>query len=340
MQSGSERFDVRLLAVPAKTPDGEDFTTALARVFAIEQWMAEHFVREVPVFVKRGQEREVAERLRVTLSRLGAQVEILSAAQVGTTARHMPSLPLGTRRPTLPPGFQLSNWSEAAPMEPSRPSIIISSPAISLSSNPASSLRPTVTPTTRAVPLPASERNSFLSTAGLVLVAAAAGALAFAGITHWMRGVRDVQMLGNTAFQETASQSHYGLTGPGLTADRRTTITLIVAWSGGCLADEYAQFLQRLAETHRGELTVLAADLVLPTTGAPSAPSPESWPPHGCPSALEMLPVDRGYVSDYLEAPATYLYDADGLLVAAWSGAMSPEQRGRLTAWLDGRPLE
>jgi hypothetical protein len=50
------------------------------------------------------------------------------------------------------------------------------------------------------------------------------------------------------------------------------------------------------------------------------------------------LPVARGYASDFLAPPISYLCDADGSLIAVWRGGMSPNQRERLTSWVEGKP--
>lgn len=182
-----------------------------------------------------------------------------------------------------------------------------------------------------------------MGTGTVLLGAAAAIALVFVGFTHWLRSVGDAKMLGNTPAEETLVAGHYGLTGPGIDPDRRAKLTLVVAWHAGCLSEDYARFLQDLADAHRGELAVLGAGLSVPASHDPRAlgkvpvPPPDPWPPKGCEPGIEVLPIGRGYVSDFLAAPATYLYDSDGALIAAWRGGMSPIQRERLATWLDGK---
>src|SRR5271154_4459409 len=91
-----ERFDVWVRWVPARTPQGEEFALALARVFAVELWMAEHVARQAPMVVKRGVDRTVAESMRDVLELLGAGVEIRSA--LAPSVRPPPAWP-----PGLPP---------------------------------------------------------------------------------------------------------------------------------------------------------------------------------------------------------------------------------------------
>jgi hypothetical protein len=155
----------------------------------------------------------------------------------------------------------------------------------------------------------------------------------------------DAELLGNTPNEQTACARNYGLTGPGIDEDRRAKLTLVVAWQTGCLDDDYRTFLQNLADAHRGELSVIGAALA--SSGGPSVlpaakdplppPAPARWPPRDCEPGFELLPTSQGYVSDSLSAPATYLYDGGGSLIAVWRGGMSPAQRERLTAWLDRR---
>jgi hypothetical protein len=153
----------------------------------------------------------------------------------------------------------------------------------------------------------------------------------------------DARTLGNTPNEQTTCTTHFGLTGPGIDEDKRSKLTLVVAWRTGCLSDDYRKFLQGLADAHRGDLTVIGAGLgraEAPNTltlGKLPLPPPDAWPPRDCEPGFELLPTSRGYVSDALSPPATYLYDADGVLIAAWRGGMSPPQRERLATWLDKR---
>ncbi len=176
------------------------------------------------------------------------------------------------------------------------------------------------------------------------------GALTLVGLVvaagyRWMRHASDGQSLGNTAPQDTtcAAAAHYCLTGGAADEARpKTKWTLIIAWREGCLDDGYRGFLESLAESHRADLTVLGVGMAVPPSSDPRAigkralPPPASWPPAGCAPRFETLPTSRGYASDFLALPATYLVDSDGHFIAAWRGGMSPDQRGRLSAWLDG----
>jgi hypothetical protein len=375
MAPDNELFDVRVRFVPVRTPEGEEFAPALARVFRVELWMAEHLVQHAPIFVKRRVPFEVAGRLCEALERLGAQVEIVEAdsSGAGGRARSTPapehgfpsapslpvrSLPVSSWPPGLPaasppelvparPGALPSEWRHPTP--PPRPSAQgASRSALSLEPPPLRrSPYPTAPPTARAwTPLPPQRPTRRVGTGTVLLGGAAALALAFVGMTHWLRTVGDAKMLGNTPAEETLGGHHYGLTGPGIDPDRRAKVTLIVAWRDGCLGDDYARFLRDLADAHHGELAVVGAGLAVPATHDPRAlgrgpqEPPTAWPPKGCEPGLEILPASQGYVSDFLAPPATYLYDAEGSLIAAWRGGMSPLQRERLTAWLDGKTLD
>jgi len=332
MSGEDEKFDVRVCSVPARTPQGEQFSIALARIFGVEPSIGEQIARQAPTFVKRRVPLEIAEHLRGVLGGLGAEVEIRSAVAPSVPPRSAwpPGLPSDS--PHAPsPGSPSPPPERMWPSPPPRPSARAAKPQ---------SLRPTAPPTARSwTPLPPGPppRGLQLSTGTVLLGAALAIALAFAGLTHWLRsvmGVGDAQMLGNTPNEQTACGGHFGLTGPGIEADRRAKQTLVVAWRTGCLSDDYRKFLQDLGDAHRGDLAIVGAGLAAPGL---LEPPPEPWPPTGCEPGFQMLPVDRGYVSDALSAPATYLYDADGDLVAAWAGGMSPPQRARLTTWLDER---
>ncbi|HEY2511625.1 MAG TPA: hypothetical protein VGI39_12240 [Polyangiaceae bacterium] len=210
-----------------------------------------------------------------------------------------------------------------------------------------SSISPLVTATVRPIailPGPrASQRRGFapLSVGALVLLC---GVVAF--VLHSLKSTRDAQLLGNVPSHESACGSHFGLTGPGLAEEQRAKLTLVVAWRNGCLSDDYRAFLDDLYLKHRGDVEVVAAGLAVPPTldarGEGKAPQhpPEEWPPRGCELGFDVLPTTRGYVADFLAPPATYLYDADGWLIAVWRGGMSPQQREKLTAWIDQRPWE
>jgi hypothetical protein len=171
-------------------------------------------------------------------------------------------------------------------------------------------------------------------------------AVGFIGVNRWLHSLGDAKLLGNTPTENTIATQNFGLTGPGLGAEPRTKLTLVVAWREGCLGDDYARFLRDLSEAHRGDLTIVGAGLAVPpkhdprALGKPPESPPDPWPPRDCTPSFEVIPTSRGYVSDFLPAPATYLYDADGALIAAWRGGMSPQQRESLATWLDGRTLE
>jgi hypothetical protein len=171
-------------------------------------------------------------------------------------------------------------------------------------------------------------------------------ATGFVGASRWLRSVGDSKLLGNTTSENTIATHDFGLTGPGLDAEHRTKLTLVVAWREGCLGDDYARFLRDVGEAHRGDLTIVGAGLAVPAKhdpralGRPPEAPPDPFPPRGCAPSFDVLPTSRGYVSDFLPAPATYLYDADGALIAAWRGGMSPLQRESLLTWLDGKTLD
>ena len=332
-------FDVLVRSTPPTTPEGEDFVSALARAFRVERWRAEHIAGHAPIFVKRGVAFGVAERFQRTLEQLGVAVEIRASA-----TRAAPPPP---PNPSWPPGLPPDSWHASMPplsvpserlwpTPPPRPSM---QPAATVA------LRPTAPPTVHSwkpAPLPPPPRTLGPSTGALLFGGAALLALAFVGTMHWLRSVGDAKMLGNTPSEQTACTRHYGLTGPGLDPARRAKLTLVVAWRTGCVSDDYRAFLRDLGEAHRGELAIVGAGLA---AGGPDRigfgplpqPPPAPWPPAGCDPGFETLPINRGYVIDSLSAPATYLYDADGALIAAWRGGMSLEQRERLTTWLDGR---
>lgn len=101
-----ERFDVWVRSVPIRTPQGVEFATALARVFGVELWMAEHIARNAPAFVKRGVPLDVADRVSDVLERLGAEVEVRSAVapSVRPPAAWPPGLPTDSPHasPSLP----------------------------------------------------------------------------------------------------------------------------------------------------------------------------------------------------------------------------------------------
>ena len=339
-----ERFDVWVRSVPIRTPQGVEFATALARVFGVELWMAEHIARNAPAFVKRGVPLDVADRVSDVLERLGAEVEVRSAVapSVRPPAAWPPGLPTDSPHasPSLPPPPE-----RLYRIPPPRPSARFSPPP------PAPlSLRPTAPPTTAPptarswTPLPPFPQRGMvsLSRGGVLFLVAAALALSAFGLTRWVHRFGDAYLLGNTPNEETACGSHYGLTGPGIGLDRRAKLTLVVAWRTGCLSDDYRRFLQDLADSHRDDLAIVGAGLVArghspQRIGKTTEPPPDPWPPAGCEPGFEMLPIDRGYVSDSLSPPATYLYDRNGVLIAAWRGGMSPQQRERLATWLNGR---
>jgi hypothetical protein len=340
MASEYERFDVWVRSVPARTPQGAEFASALARVFGVELWMAEHIAQNAPTFVKRGVSLEVADSMSYTLERLGAEVEVRSAVAPSAPppTAWPPGLPPDSphvRPPSLPPPPERLHR-----IPPPRPSVRFSPP-------PALPSLPSAPPTARSwTPLaPPPPRGPLgLSRGALFFLVAAAIAISAFGLTQWVHRMGDAYLLGNTPNEETACGSHFGLTGPGLGIDRRAKLTLVVAWRTGCLSDDYRRFLQDLADSHRDDLAIVGAGLVGqtrgPQNGRPTEPLPDPWPPAACEPGFEMLPLDRGYVSDSLSAPATYLYDKNGVLIAAWRGGMSPQQRERLATWVDGRTWE
>jgi hypothetical protein len=332
-----EKFDVWVRSVPAKTPQGDEFVEALARIFAVELWMAEHIANQAPTIVKRNVGRTIADSMRDVLELLGAGVEIRSARPQSAhpPPAWPPGLPSDSPHGSLPASRSYPP-DRFLPSPPPRPSARFSQP-------PASpSLRPTAPPTARSwtpLPPPRQGRTLTLSTGTVLFAGAAAIALLFVWLTHWLRATAEVRSLGNTPTEQSACGSHYGLTGPGIDPEMRAKLTLVVAWRTGCLSDDYRKFLQDLGEAHRGELVVIGAGLAppgLPPPGTETSQSTTSpWPPTACEPGFEMLPISRGYVSDSLSAPATYLYDADGGLIAAWRGGMAPMQRKRLADWLD-----
>ena len=209
------------------------------------------------------------------------------------------------------------------------------------------SISPLVSPSARpitilAAPKAPQPRGFRPLTMGALLLLAAVAAF----VVQALKSTRDAQLLGNVPSHESACGSHFGLTGPGLAEEQRAKLTLVVAWRNGCLSDDYRAFLDDLYRKHRGEVEVVAAGLAVPPSldprGEGKAPQhpPEEWPPSGCELGFDVLPTTRGYVADFLAPPATYLYDADGWLIAVWRGGMSPQQREKLSAWIDQRPWE
>ena len=209
------------------------------------------------------------------------------------------------------------------------------------------SISPLVSPSARPITILAApkapQRRGFLPLAmGAFLLLACVAAF----VVQSLKSSHDAQLLGNVPSHESACGSHFGLTGPGLAEEQRAKLTIVVAWRNGCLSDDYRAFLDDLYRKHRGEVEVVAAGLAVPPSldarGEGKAPQhpPEEWPPSGCELGFDVLPTTRGYVADFLAPPATYLYDADGWLIAVWRGGMSPQQREKLSAWIDQRPWE
>jgi hypothetical protein len=319
MSLETEKFDVWVTTAPLVTPQGEKFAPTLARVFGVSLEVAERVAREAPVPVKRGISFEDAAIFRRTLESVGASVEILAAGAPPPEGRRVsPSL-------SAPP-----MWGAPPPRRSAR-----------LSSRPPSAL--STAPTVQSAPPPAT-RTIVVSPLAILVAVLALASFAI-GALRWSRGAPDAPALGNTARPETLAGSHFGLTGPGLDAEHAGKVTLIVAWRTGCLSDEYAAFLDGLARAHKGQLAVLAAGLAVPakaltSDGSPWTPPPAAWPPSGCTPPIDVLPTERGYVMDVLTEPATYLYDAKGVLIAAWHGGMSRQERAQLAHWVEGQPLD
>ena len=77
----------------------------------------------------------------------------------------------------------------------------------------------------------------------------------------------DVQLLGNTALQETAAQNHYGLIDPVLPADRRTPGPRLPSSPGATAASRKTTPASsaRNQDAHHGEVTLVAAGLIEPS---------------------------------------------------------------------------
>ena len=335
------KFDVRVRAAPVITPDGEHFTTALARAFDVDLSVAGRITREAPTIVKRAVPLATAERLARVLRILGAEVEILVA---GTIVDRPGLAPRATPFPSLPVG-PISERPSPAP--PPRPSYRASErPASQVSGMPSGLAAPSDRPFASVTLVPAPPRGFAVPPLLAVLGAVFAFGLTLGVVTHWIRRAGDGHALGTLPTEETPCRSHFGLTGPGLGTDAHAKLTLVVGWRSGCLRDDYRSFLEDIARHHRGEVAVFGAAIAAPGgrdprgVGRPPEPPPDPWPPERCTPDFEVLPVSQGFVSDYASPSATYLFDEDGSLVAAWRGEPSVEQRARLTAWIDGRPWE
>jgi hypothetical protein len=179
------------------------------------------------------------------------------------------------------------------------------------------------------------------------LVVAALAGVGLWALAHRMHLDADARMLGNTPATESMCDGRvYCISGGGLDPALRGKRTIVVAWRTGCLDDEYRRFLTDLAEQHPQTVKIVAAALSVPNSndrrlaGRTPAPPPEQWPPPHCDPGFDALPVDHGYVGDVVAPPVTYLFDADGALVAVWRGGMAPIQRERLVAWLEDRVSE
>jgi len=205
---------------------------------------------------------------------------------------------------------------------------------------------PPLAPPPPAAPL-APPPKAFAVTPGMVIGALAVVlALTLWLGLRWLRTRSDVALLGNTLLRDTVCETRFCLRGPGLEEGLRANRTIVVAWREGCLDDEYRAFLRGLADQHKGEVSVIGAGLAVPASRDPRAfsrvplPAPDPFPASECELGFPALSVEKGYVSDILSPPATYLFDNTGALIAVWRGGMGPEQRDRLTAWIEGRPYE
>jgi hypothetical protein len=338
-------FDVRVVRAPLNTPEGEPFATALARAFGVDATVGERIAREFPVVVKRNVPQHVAEGLRELLVRLGAHVEIAPAgrarnvASVATVSPAETVAPVETTAPVQMAGPE--EGIQLASLPPPRSLRAAARPLSPGSVAPVGSLPPRAP----LAPPPAPSRFSVSPLAvGLGIVAAAG--LVLMVWARWMRRVGDENLLGNTPRQETTCSGNYCLKGPALADAYKAKHVLVVAWREGCLGDDYRAFLEDLASSHGGDLQVLGAGLAVPSSsdpralGHPPKPPPDPWPPRDCAPRFNVLPIESGYASDLISAPATYLCDSDGSLIAVWRGGMAPEQRERLRTWIEGRAWE
>jgi hypothetical protein len=287
----------------------------------------------VPVFVKRGVASDVAESLRRMLSSLGATVEILDAQANARAARAAVPAPSVAPAPAKVPSM--------APPPPPAPEPAYAPPPPVVAAIP---MTPAIAPASPALPAPKQSFTMSPAMMGIVILGVVVIAMIF--VTRALRVMNDVSMLGNTVMEDTTCRGQFCLRGgPGIPDTQRTKRNIVVAWRIGCLDDDYRAFLHTLVTEHPGDVSVIAAGLAVPMSKSPRAftrvpePPPDVWPPSGCEPGVDVLPIERGYASDALSPPVTYLCDAKGSVIAVWRGGMGPEQRRRLVAWVEGKPF-
>lgn len=156
----------------------------------------------------------------------------------------------------------------------------------------------------------------------------------------WMRSYGEMRTLSGMPRGETWCAKEDCLATLKIPKDKRgTKLTLVATWRDEC-PEAYLTFLEKLADTHPKKLGVVAVAAVHRQSsdprswGSPPEAEPTLWPSPQCQPRFFALPPGDGTLHDDLPRPATYLFDDDGRLVAAWRGGLSEGDQERLTAWL------
>jgi hypothetical protein len=329
--SAETTYDVMVTSVPDSTPDGEPFASAVARAFGVTEDVGARVVGGTRA--KRATLRAPAEAMRQLLESLGATVELVpreatSPVSVPPEATSRPartSLPAAPQRPTGP-----SARPPLGPFPPLRP----------MSPPP---------PQTYGAPLPivvpdAATRGAFLPPAIVRVVLVAAAMAATVLFVRWLKGQSDERQLGNAAKGESRciNKDCLAMLGLDRTADSQAKMTLVVAWRDGCLDGDYGAFLDGLQAKYGNKgLRLVGAGLGVPFSNDPRAlalrptPPPAIFPPPGCEKSYSVVPTRSGFIEDFFNQPATYLYDENGYLMAVWKAGMSPPHCDALGAFLD-----